>query len=155
MKKQKNIRAAASSSEGSRDDSDDFGYSSPDEFRKRFGTGHHYEQPVIKEANFYGFEQLRIQGEVTRIPPCDRSLPIFQEPVLNLPPDMPIYGEVTSYLVIDSEFDEQVPCKLTIVNERGQIVIDTLVKPSIRILNRQVHMHGITENMLINAPTLP
>ncbi len=62
---------------------------------------------------------------------------------------------MTEYLAVDTEFDQQVACRVTVVNAHGQIVIDTLVlQEGEEIKNRQVWCHGITSEMLKGAPTI-
>ena len=48
-------------------------------------------------------------------------------------------------------------CRVTIINERGEIVVDTLVHQEDEDLEkihyrRHVHIHGITSEMLRHAP---
>lgn len=43
------------------------------------------------------------------------------------------YGMVTQFVALDSEYDAcmdtnlKIPCKITIVNESGQVILDTLI----------------------------
>ena len=43
------------------------------------------------------------------------------------------YGRVTQFVALDSEYDAcmdtnfKIPCKITIVNESGQVILDTLI----------------------------
>lgn len=83
--------------------------------------------------------------------PLDSDYPIAFESEINQEDG---YGEVTQFLFIDTEFDQQVPCRITIINESGQIVIDTLVRQDQYIAQRQSFIHGITDFMLRDAPSL-
>jgi DNA polymerase III epsilon subunit-like protein len=67
-------------------------------------------------------------------------------------------------VALDSEYDAcldtnlKIPCKITIVNEQGLVILDTLInqndcegKP--RNLHRMVVIHGIKDKVLVDAPT--
>jgi DNA polymerase III epsilon subunit-like protein len=67
-------------------------------------------------------------------------------------------------VALDSEYDAcmdtnlKIPCKITIVNEKGVVILDTLMnqndsegKP--RNLQRMVAIHGIKDKVLVDAPT--
>ena len=106
--------------------------------------------------NLLGFTQLRIVGEDNGIETADPDRDIGHPEVLNPGQE---YGEVTRFLAVDTEFDSHVLCRVTIVNERGEIVIDTLVSQSEEDLEkinykRCERIHGITSDMLKHAPGL-
>jgi hypothetical protein len=103
-----------------------------------------------------GFTQLRIVGEDNTIEAADHAQVIGHAEVLNPSQE---YGEVTRFLAVDTEFDNQLLCRVTLVNERGEVVVDTLVSQSEEDLEkinhrRQEHIHGITTDMLKHAPRL-
>lgn len=57
---------------------------------------------------------------------------------------------------MDTNF--KIPCKITIFNESGEVILDTLINQSDeegkpRRLQRMVAIHGITDEQLIDAPT--
>jgi len=111
------------------------------------------------EANAYGFLQKRIKKENIEIPVADESKgPLVMKNILE-PKGDKIYGKSTKYLAIDCEMDHvspsianlkpgttstsisswfqsgmqgcNYPVKVTIINEEGLIVIDTLIRPAI------------------------
>ena len=49
---------------------------------------------------------------------------------------------------------KNIPCKVSIVNYYGEIIIDTLVKSSEKKIRSHACIHGITEEMLEDAPDL-
>lgn len=64
---------------------------------------------------------------------------------------------VTQYLAIDCEMNEGVDlnpaCKVTIVNEKGELVIDTLIKQEEHVTKRSLEeIHGIPQEELDDAP---
>jgi len=61
---------------------------------------------------------------------------------------------VTECLFLDTEFDQNVACRITVVNSAGHLVIDTLVKQEGAPPHRQTRIHGITDKMLEDAPSL-
>jgi hypothetical protein len=82
---------------------------------------------TYRVENLLGFTQLRIVGEDNGIEAADPDRDIGHAEVLNPTQE---YGEVTRFLAVDTEFDSHVICRVSLVNERGQIVIDTLVSQS-------------------------
>ncbi len=60
-------------------------------------------------------------------------------------------------LILDSEttgLDGRAEiCQIAIIDSSGQILLDTLVKPTVRIQREAQAIHGITETMLVNAPS--
>ena len=84
---------------------------------------------------------------------------------------------VTNYLAIDCEMDHlspehsftgsglNIPCKVSIVNEQGLIVLDTLIQPCVGMVNYPnvkndldgykslESIHGIPPEWLVDAPT--
>ncbi len=67
-------------------------------------------------------------------------------------------SRVTQIVGIDCEFDTghngQLPCKVTIVNERGEIIIDTLIDDEGQRKYSLKRLHHIEESSLIGAPKL-
>lgn len=87
-------------------------------------------------------------------------------------PENSRYGSVTKYVAIDCEMDHVkasgsslghlMPCKVSIVNSTGEIVLDTLVKPlyqgisdaaQIPGYNSLDRLHGIKTEWLSDAPS--
>jgi hypothetical protein len=111
---------------------------------------------TYRVENLLGFTQLRIVGEDNGIEAADPDRYIVHPEVLNPSQE---YGKVTRFLAVDTEFDSHVLCRVTLVNEWGEIVIDTLVSQSEEELEkinyrRCEHIHGITSDMLKHAPGL-
>lgn len=44
-------------------------------------------------------------------------------------------------------------CEISIINGCGDVLLDTLIKPTCRIPDRATAIHGITNEMVANAPT--
>jgi len=63
---------------------------------------------------------------------------------------------VTEYVGIDTEMDQgelkNIPCKVTIVNSRGEIIIDSLVNDNGLRKRSNMMIHGIHEKHLDDAP---
>lgn len=91
----------------------------------------------------YDFTQKRLK-EHTYIDKIDKSKPLQESEALN--PEH-TYGEITKYLAIDCEFDQghgkNVPCKVSIVNSRGEIIVDTLIHNSDILIRSHKDIHGI------------
>lgn len=75
------------------------------------------------------------------------------------------YGTVTEVVALDCEYDAdmdtnlKMPCKVTIVNAQGHIILDTLISQlnadgTRKSLRREVGIHGICSEVLEGAPTL-
>lgn len=88
------------------------------------------------EKNQYGFLQKRIKNESILIPKEVSEKNLEARNILKPTNDQ--YGSVTNLLGIDCEMDHvkpeyqmgqgmNIPIKVTIVNEFGQIVLDTLI----------------------------
>ena len=67
-------------------------------------------------------------------------------------------------MTLDCEYDAfketnlKAPCKVTLVNDKGEIVLDTLINQrgpegEVRKLRREVWIHGISSSDLEDAPT--
>jgi DNA polymerase III epsilon subunit-like protein len=67
--------------------------------------------------------------------------------------------DVSLFVAIDCEMDQShgknYICKISIVDEDGQILFDTLVNPEVEITYSLYRIHGIRSEWLNNAPTLP
>lgn len=107
---------------------------------------------TYQEANLYGFMQTRVTDEVTLIEKQDFSLPLKFEDVLN--PSKASYSLASEFLTVDTEFDQMIPCRVTIISLDGSIVLDTLVKQDSSVYHRMIEIHGITTQMLADAPSL-
>lgn len=142
-------------------------------------------------ANHYGFIQKRILNEDVCIPTADKNKDLQMKHVLV--PEDKRYGKSTKYLAIDCEMDHispsiahlnmsgginvsnmfqtamqgcNVPVKITVVNESGLIVLDTLIRPTIdgvddktdlttvQNYKSQETIHGIKRKWLNDAPSL-
>ena len=106
----------------------------------------------------------------------DNSRGLDQKHILN-PQSGEKYGSVTKFLAIDCEMDQirttengmvicgtNIPCKVSIVNAEGIVVLDTLIKPSYHGVDiadiTQVpgykcldSIHGINPEWLVDAPS--
>ena len=64
---------------------------------------------------------------------------------------------MTKYVAIDCEFDQgkarNIPCKVSIVNYDGEIILDTLVDNKDIRVRSHVEIHGISDDMLLEAPS--
>ena len=65
---------------------------------------------------------------------------------------------VTNFMAIDCEMNEgenrNIPCKVTIVNMKGELVLDTLIYNDDQAIKKShSKIHGIDEELLQNAPT--
>ena len=60
------------------------------------------DRETFTEPNHYGFVQTRIKNETTYVRAADPSEPIRFDEVINI---AEVYGEVTEYLFLDTEFD--------------------------------------------------
>lgn len=83
------------------------------------------------ETNSYGFSQKRLayERDIT-VPLLSPELQMEFAHILNSGAD---YGRVTQFVALDSEYDAcretnlKIPCKISIVNEEGKIILDTLI----------------------------
>ncbi len=120
-------------------------------------------KPTYFSLNPYGFRQKRFTHEIgQQVTPVDPSFPLEHSGILNASDS--VQGKVSQFVALDSEYDAcmdtnlKIPCKITIVNERGEVIIDTLINQSDehgrpRRLQRMVAIHGITDEVLADAPT--
>jgi len=65
--------------------------------------------------------------------------------------------ERNHFVILDTEStgldrDAQI-CQIAVIDQGGQVLIDSLVKPTIRIPADAIAIHGITNEMVANAPT--
>ena len=62
------------------------------------------------------------------------------------------------YIAIDGEFDQadkrNVLCKLSLVDDEGRILLDTLVNPGVPIDYSCVKIHGVRSEWLADAPSV-
>eukprot|EP00347_Sterkiella_histriomuscorum_P018099 403346792 len=76
--------------------------------------------------------------------------PLVQEQIFN--PMSTEYGRVTKYLALDCEMDQgnfkNIPCKATVVNQRGEIVLDTLIFDEGQRVRSLQQIHGIPPEIL-------
>lgn len=110
-----------------------------------------------------------------KISKCDSEKKIELDDILN--PDLRDfeYGKITKYLGIDCEMDHvkpewqlgqgsNIPCKVSVVNQDGYVVLDTLIQPHFEGENypdptvltgykNLEFLHGIKAEWLSNAPT--
>ena len=112
-----------------------------EECKHEYVPSRHRKQVVTSREtyaveNLQGFTQLRIVGEDNRIEAADQDKDIGHAEVLNPSQE---YGEITRFLAIDTEFDNQLLCRVTLVNERGEVVVDTLVSQSEEDLEKIDH----------------
>ena len=74
------------------------------------------------------------------------------------------YGKTTQFVSLDTEYDADMesnlkaPCKVSIVNDKGEIILDTLISQldeqgERRKLKREVWIHGINSIDIDDAPT--
>jgi len=63
-----------------------------------------------------------------------------------------------NYIILDTEttgLDDAQIVEIAIINLDGEAVLNTLVKPTIPIPLEVTHIHGITDDMVKDAPTFP
>ena len=62
------------------------------------------------------------------------------------------------FVAIDGKFEQSncqnVLAKITLVDEEGLILLDTLVDPGTQITYSSEHIHGINSKWLVGAPTI-
>ncbi|AVD63710.1 3'-5' exonuclease family protein [Serratia marcescens] len=66
---------------------------------------------------------------------------------------------INNCLILDTETtglgDDAEIVEISIIDATGKVLIDTLIKPSTPIPNEATEIHGITNEMVMNAPTWP
>ena len=88
---------------------------------------------------------------------CSRDLLAltFSESNKENNPDMP---DVSLFVALDCEMDysnsTSAVCKVSLVDESGQILVDTLVNPEMQITRSMYRIHGIRQEWLKDAPTI-
>ncbi|MDB9514797.1 3'-5' exonuclease [Kamptonema animale CS-326] len=63
-----------------------------------------------------------------------------------------------NFLILDTETTEFFMSQIVqigIIDMNGQIILDSLVKPTIQISSEAIAIHGITNDMVANAPSFP
>ncbi len=64
---------------------------------------------------------------------------------------------VTKFVAIDCEFDQglhkNIPCRITIVNDKGELIIDSLVHHNFEFERSNFQIHGIQKEDMHDAPT--
>lgn len=69
-----------------------------------------------------------------------------------------VLSEKDKYIILDTEttglYDAEI-VQVGVCNIDGEVILDFLVKPTITIPNEVIGIHGITNEMVINAPTFP
>ena len=127
-------------------------YDELEEIFAKEGERYEFDSKTFFETNFYDFTQKRLK-ENTFILKIDDAKDLQEASALN--PER-TYGEVTKYVAIDCEFDQghgkNVPCKVSIVNSKGEIIVDTLIHNSDILIRSHKDIHGIDQRMLIDAP---
>lgn len=62
------------------------------------------------------------------------------------------------WLILDTEttgLGDAEACEISLIDHKGRVILSTLVKPLSRIPNDAISIHGITNEMVANAPTFP
>ena len=54
---------------------------------------------------------------------------------------------------MDVASTRNVPCKISVVDEKGAIILDTLVNPEVPVDQSNARIHGIRRRWLTDAPT--
>jgi len=107
--------------------------------------------------------QRRFEHEKTiQVPQLVTCSPVLMASVLNN--SKAGYGLATSIVSLDCEYDAdrdtnlKAPCKVTVVNQQGEVILDTLISQrgegAARNLRREVWLHGIESKTIEGAPTL-
>lgn len=121
-----------------------------------------YPQETYKEKNLQGFDQLRFCHERTlTVSPMDIKMELKNYEILNA---SSCYGKPTRFVALDCEYDADVetnlkmPCKVSIVNQEGHIILDTLINQrglsgEVKHLKREVWLHGVETATLEQAPS--
>jgi DNA polymerase-3 subunit epsilon len=69
-----------------------------------------------------------------------------------------VLAEPDKYIILDTEttglYEAEI-VQIGIINLDGEVILSSLVKPTISILAEVVNVHGITDKMVSNAPTFP
>jgi hypothetical protein len=87
-------------------------------------VGKNVSRGTYTEVNLHGFKQVRIYDEDNKIETYDSTSEMKQAKVLNPASE---YGDITRFLAVDTEFDNLIICRVSIINDRGEIVFDTLI----------------------------